>query len=55
VEEKENEEILARAREYGILIEERDVPLPKGFMELVYRVGKSYGLVGSRKNSPVAT
>jgi len=55
VEEKENEELLARAREYGILIEERDVPLPKGFMELVYRVGKSYGLVASQENSPVAT
>ncbi|MCK5324195.1 MAG: hypothetical protein KAJ45_08605, partial [Desulfobulbaceae bacterium] len=29
-----NEEILVKAKEYGILIEERDVPLPKGFMEL---------------------
>ncbi|MEA3547072.1 MAG: hypothetical protein U9R66_05350 [Thermodesulfobacteriota bacterium] len=55
VEEKENEELLARAREYGILIEERDVPLPKGFMELVYRVGKSYGLVVFQENVPVAT
>ena len=54
-EEKENEDILARARDYNILIEERDVPLPKGFMELVYRVGKSYGLVMTRKNSAAAT
>lgn len=37
--------ILEKAREYGILIEERDVPLPKGFMELVYTVGKAHGLI----------
>ncbi len=37
--------VLARARDYGILLEDRSVPLPKGFMELVYRVGKAYGLV----------
>lgn len=40
-----NEEILAGARDCGILLTERDVPLPKGFMQLVYQVGKSYGLV----------
>ncbi len=40
-----NEEILSRARECGILLVERDVALPKGFMELVYQVGKSYGLL----------
>jgi len=38
-------EILAQAREYGILLEDRDVPLPKGFMNLVYRIGKAYGLI----------
>lgn len=43
--EKENEKILARAKDYGILLAERDVPLPKGFMELVYRVGKGHGLI----------
>ena len=37
--------VLARARDLGVLIEERDVPLPKGFMELVYRVGKAHGLI----------
>ena len=37
--------VLARARDIGVLMEERDVPLPKGFMELVYRVGKAYGLI----------
>ena len=40
-----NEEILAKARDCGVLLTERDVPLPKGFMELVYQVGKSYGLI----------
>lgn len=40
-----NEEILKKARDYGILIEERDVPLPKGFMELVHRIGVSYGVL----------
>ena len=38
-------EILAQARDYGILIEDRNVPLPKGFMNLVYRIGKAYGLI----------
>lgn len=37
--------VLARAKDLGVLLEERDVPLPKGFMELVYRIGKAYGLV----------
>jgi len=43
--EGNNEEFLKKARDYGILIESRDVPLPKGFMELVYRVGKANGLI----------
>lgn len=47
--EGNNEEILKKARTYGILIESRDVPLPKGFMELVYRVGKANGLVCEQK------
>ncbi len=43
--------VLARARDLGVLIEERDVPLPKGFMELVYRVGKAYGLINEQATS----
>ena len=39
------EEMLQRARDYGILMEEREVPLPKGFMELVYRVGRARGFL----------
>jgi hypothetical protein len=43
------EEFLKKARDYGILLESRDVPLPKGFMELVYRVGKANGLIVEQK------
>ncbi len=43
--------VLARARDLGVLMEERDVPLPKGFMELVYRVGKAHGLIVEQKPS----
>lgn len=39
------EGMLQRARDYGILMEEREVPLPKGFMELVYRVGRAHGFL----------
>jgi len=40
-----NDETLRGAKEYGLLIAERDVPLPKGFMELVHRIGVAYGLL----------
>lgn len=40
-----NEEVLRKARDYGLLIEDRDVPLPKGFMELTHRIGVAYGLL----------
>lgn len=43
--------VLARARDLGVLIEDRDVPLPKGFMELVYRVGKAHGLINEQRPS----
>jgi hypothetical protein len=43
--------VLARARELGVLIEEREVPLPKRFLELVYRVGKAHGLIQEQKPS----
>ncbi|MEJ2033218.1 MAG: hypothetical protein P8Y63_09305 [Deltaproteobacteria bacterium] len=36
---------LARAREYGILIVDREVPLPKNFLHLVRRLGAAYGLL----------
>jgi len=37
--------VLKRAKELGILLEERGVPLPKQFMNLVYQIGKAHGLV----------
>ncbi|MFZ5766960.1 MAG: hypothetical protein ACOY4H_15390 [Thermodesulfobacteriota bacterium] len=40
-----NEQILRRAEEYGILLSERAVPLPRGFMELVHRVGRTKGII----------
>ncbi len=43
--EDNGEEMLKRASQWGILQEDRDVPLPKGFMELVHRVGTAQGLL----------
>lgn len=37
--------VLARAKELGILIVDRDVPLPASFMNLVRRLGASFGLL----------
>ncbi len=37
--------ILKRAKETGILLEDRSVPLPRQFMNLVYQIGKAHGLV----------
>lgn len=44
-EGNDNTDILIRADELGILIKERDVPLPKNFLELVRRLGSSFGLI----------
>ncbi len=38
-------ETLSRADELGILLRERDVPLPKNFLELVRRLGSAFGLI----------
>jgi len=37
--------ILVRAKELGLLILDRDLPLPHRFLELVRRLGKAYGLI----------
>jgi len=37
--------ILVRADELGILVHDRPVPLPKSFLELVRRLGKSHNLL----------
>ena len=41
----DNPQILARAKELGILIVEREVPLPAKFMNLVRKLGSSYDLL----------
>ena len=43
----ENTDFLVRAKERGMLLEERDMPLPNHFLELVRRLGAAYGLVSS--------
>lgn len=43
--------VLARAKDLGILIEEREVPLPRGFMNLVYKIGTYYGIIKNQKAS----
>ena len=40
-----DETVLARALEYGILIAEREVPLPRNFLTLVRRLGAASGLL----------
>ncbi len=42
---------LERARNLGILLEDRPTPLPKNFMELVYKIGESYGLITTQEKS----
>ena len=44
-DEEAEAEALKRAKDWGILIEDRQVPWPRGFMEMAYRVGKAYGLL----------
>lgn len=41
----EEDQTLKFAKDVGILIEERDLPLPHNFMEMVRRIGKSFGLI----------
>ena len=41
----ENEQVLKDAQDLGILIVDRDVPLPKNFMNLVRKIGQAYGLI----------
>ena len=41
----EDDQTLKQARDSGLLIEERDLPLPHSFMEMVRRIGKAIGLI----------
>ena len=42
---EEGESYLRQAQESGILIEERDLPMPNAFMDMVRRMGKAFGLI----------
>ncbi|MFC1513113.1 hypothetical protein ACFL5J_01555 [Thermodesulfobacteriota bacterium] len=41
----ESTDFLANAKERGLLLDEREMPLPNHFLELVRRLGAAYGLV----------
>lgn len=41
----DNSGLLSRASDYGILLTEREMPMPHSFIELVRRLGHSYGLL----------
>jgi hypothetical protein len=43
----DSQNILLRAKELQILIDDREVPLPKNFLSLVRRLGEAYGLLQS--------
>ncbi len=45
IEGVERVEVLQQARDLGILIVERDVPLPKNFLNLVRRLGSAFNLI----------
>ena len=45
MDEVEGENYLEQAKETGILIGDRDLPLPNSFMDLVRRMGKAFGLI----------
>ncbi len=45
MEGDEDQGLLKRAEEFGVLIVDREMPLPHHFMELVRRLGSSYGLL----------
>lgn len=41
----DNSAVLARAKELGILLVERELPLPHSFLNLVRKLGASFGLL----------
>ncbi len=44
-----SEKVLVQARDLGILIVEREIPLPKNFLNLVRRLGYAFNLLASDK------
>jgi len=45
MDEVEGKSYLKTAQEAGILIDERDLPMPNSFMDMVRRMGKAFGLI----------
>ena len=45
MDDVEGESYLEQAQGTGILIGERDLPLPNSFMDMVRRMGKAFGLI----------
>lgn len=41
----DSSELLSRASDYGILLTEREMPMPHKFIELVRRVGAAFGFI----------
>jgi len=41
----ENTDFLANAKERGLLLEDREMPMPNHYLELIRRLGAAYGLV----------
>ena len=41
----EDTDFLTSAKERGLLLEERDMPMPNSYLEIVRRLGAAYGLV----------
>ncbi|BHH84060.1 hypothetical protein [Desulforhopalus sp. 52FAK] len=44
-EGEDSSDILLKAKQYGYLLEEREVPLPSTFMTIIRELGKEHGLV----------
>jgi hypothetical protein len=45
MEQIDSSEVLKNAEEHGILLNDREVPLPKNFLELVRRLGSGFNLL----------
>ena len=43
----DNSTVLVKATDYGILLSDRDLPMPNRFIELVRRLGSSVGVVAA--------
>lgn len=47
MEGMDSKEVLLRARDLGVLIVEREVPLPRNFLGLVRRLGRAFDILAS--------